>query len=216
MKFDTLNLPLGPYSHHRTYFDHDSVPLLFSLKAQNSSGYALGNVVDETENTLSIVFALLNDDQLLSVEKGEVPLRSAFTQPLTEKVFYVEYTDGAYDNNSLSPVPADQVSEEWLPQEGACLGSGQPAQGSSRDGLYKFFWDCGRAGSLEGAFIADSADIASILGKEVYFGEALGKHSEIYGIVEADDIELVSDDSAVVSALRGFSVGYNPLDYLQE
>ena len=40
--------------------------------------------------------------------------------------------------------------------------------------LYKFHWDCGRQGDLEGMFIADEQAVADAIGKEAQFGEALG------------------------------------------
>ena len=37
--------------------------------------------------------------------------------------------------------------------------------------IYEFCWDCGRQGSVEGSFIADTEEVAKHIGKEVYFGE---------------------------------------------
>lgn len=83
--------------------------------------------------------------------------------------------------------------------------------------LYSFYWDCGRMGDLQGLFIAEESDIEKILGKEVYFGEVLGKHSEVYGTVDDNDIEVVSEDQEKIEWLEnllGSTVsGYNPLDY---
>ena len=61
--------------------------------------------------------------------------------------------------------------------------------------LYKFYWDCGRMGYLDGLFIAEESDLEEAYDKEVYFGEVLGIHSEIYGTLNRDDISLISDDS---------------------
>jgi hypothetical protein len=87
-------------------------------------------------------------------------------------------------------------------------------------GLYKFNWDCGRMGDVEGIFIAEDYDIKAAYGKEIYFGEILGKHSEVLGGLNEGDIELITEDKNVVGILRshcGDSIsGYNPLDYLQE
>lgn len=83
--------------------------------------------------------------------------------------------------------------------------------------LYSFYWDCGRMGEVTGLFIAEPKDVAGVIGKEVYFGEILGKHSEVYGIVNQQDIELVSDDQEKVQwllDLLGTNVsGWNPLHY---
>lgn len=85
--------------------------------------------------------------------------------------------------------------------------------------LYSFYWDCGRSGDLSGLFIAEESEVQKILGKEVYFGEVLGKHSEIYDTIGIDDIKEVSSDTEKVEWLEnllGSTVsGYNPLDYFE-
>ena len=86
--------------------------------------------------------------------------------------------------------------------------------------LYSFYWDCGRGGSVEGLFIATPSEIEEITGKQIYLGEVLGKHSEVYGEINEGDIKLVSDDQDKVSWLGGLMVsntisGYNPLDYYE-
>lgn len=86
--------------------------------------------------------------------------------------------------------------------------------------LYRFYVDCGRMGHLEGLFIATQGEVNRAIGKNVYFGEVLGKHSEIEGTLEAHEIELVSDDQEKVQwllGLCGYNVsGFNPLDYVSE
>lgn len=85
--------------------------------------------------------------------------------------------------------------------------------------LYSFYWDCGRMGSVDALFISDEETVNAALGKRVYFGEILGKHSEIYGTLKKEDITVVSTDGEKVEWLRnllGSSVsGYNPLSYLE-
>lgn len=86
--------------------------------------------------------------------------------------------------------------------------------------LYKFHWDCGRQGDLEGLFIADEQTVADAIGKEAQFGEALGKHSDVYGELEAGDVEAIELPAEIVDLLAdklGHSIsGYNPLDYIYE
>lgn len=87
--------------------------------------------------------------------------------------------------------------------------------------LAKFYFDCGRMGDLEGLFIADKEDIEAAIGKGVYFGEVLGKHSEVYGTLDPGDINIVSEDQSVVGVLLGIfgsgSIsGFNPLSYIEE
>lgn len=73
-------------------------------------------------------------------------------------------------------------------------------------------------GDLQGLFIADDAEIAEIIGKDIYFGEVLGKHSEISGKLEAGDMTVKSDDQVFIAKFveimgGGTISGYNPLDY---
>lgn len=86
------------------------------------------------------------------------------------------------------------------------------------EGFYKFEFDCGRMGELTGTFFADSFDVESVIGKEVYFGEVLGKHSEVYGTIDEGGITLITDDTEIIKVLKDgkASVGINPLDYLDQ
>ena len=75
-------------------------------------------------------------------------------------------------------------------------------------------------GYVEGLFVATEDDISNALGKEVYFGEILGKHSEIFGTLEKKDLELIDIDSETVEKIGKYFdgktwVGYNPLDYIE-
>lgn len=85
-------------------------------------------------------------------------------------------------------------------------------------GIYRFKCDCGRMGELSGIFVADSADVEKLIGSHVYFGEVLGKNSEVEGEIEEDEIELVTDNESCVEMFEFFnlSTGYNPFDYLNE
>ena len=88
--------------------------------------------------------------------------------------------------------------------------------------LYKFYWNCGRAGDVEGLFISTQAKIDAAMGSNVYFVEILGKHSEIYGTLDAGDITIKSDDAKVIAVLREVFggkdtlMGYNPLEHIGE
>lgn len=79
--------------------------------------------------------------------------------------------------------------------------------------LWKFYWDCGRQGEVQGIFKATKQEIEDAIGRYVYFGEILGKHSEVSGTIEEGEITLISDDPIVVE--DSVVSGYNPLDYLQ-
>ncbi len=84
--------------------------------------------------------------------------------------------------------------------------------------LWRFYWDCGRQGAVESVFVASQAEIDAALGSAVYFGEILGKHSEVHGQLDAEDLTLLSDDPALVALFRDRvgSTGHSPLDYLEE
>lgn len=81
--------------------------------------------------------------------------------------------------------------------------------------LYRFFWDCGRMGNLHGLFVSEESEVKKIQGKEVYFGEVLGKHSCIYGTIGADDIKEIDADEDFIRKFEKLigSIGHNPLDY---
>jgi hypothetical protein len=87
--------------------------------------------------------------------------------------------------------------------------------------IYKFSWYCGRQGDIEGIFVADSEEVEAAIGIEVNFGEALGKHSEIHGVLEPKDFQILSQDESFVTQFvetigDGTISGYNPLNYLLE
>lgn len=86
--------------------------------------------------------------------------------------------------------------------------------------LYTFEFNCGRMGDLEGLFIAKDNTVKDLIGTEVYFGEVLGKHSEIFGEIESTMLVEKSDDVDLIKKLKnifGNTIsGYNPLDYLEE
>lgn len=86
--------------------------------------------------------------------------------------------------------------------------------------LYRFYWDCRRGGCVEGLFIEDSDVVEKYIGGDVYFGEILGKHSDVYGTLDEGDLTVISEDQEKIQWLQeilGNSVsGYNPFDYMQE
>lgn len=86
--------------------------------------------------------------------------------------------------------------------------------------LYKFLWG-GRDGDVESLFIANEEKINNSIGKRVYFGEILGKHSEVEGILERNDLSIISSDKEFIELTKktfGKTTlcGYNPLDYIDD
>ena len=82
--------------------------------------------------------------------------------------------------------------------------------------LVQFYWDCGRMGDLEGLFITTEDELKSWYGREAYFGEVLGKHSEI----DESDFMIKSDDQefiAKIEELLGEHLsGFYPGDYISD
>lgn len=83
--------------------------------------------------------------------------------------------------------------------------------------VFKLHFDCGRMGQLDGVFVAEKEQMDKLVksGIQVYFGEVLGKHSEIYDPISEKDYTLVSEDPNVVSVIEDnkLSTGYNPFNY---
>lgn len=79
--------------------------------------------------------------------------------------------------------------------------------------VFKLNFDCGRMGSLEGVFIESKSKVDFLIksGIKVYFGEVLGKHSEVYGSVTESEIELVSSEPDAIKWCT--PSGYDPFQY---
>ena len=84
--------------------------------------------------------------------------------------------------------------------------------------LYRFYWDKGRMGYVTGTFVAEESEITAAIGKQVYFGEILGKHSDIYGILKAEDLTILTDDQDFIEKFSQLHCesGHNPLYHLNE
>ena len=104
--------------------------------------------------------------------------------------------------------------------------------------LYNFHFDCGRQGTLNGMFAVDARGEAALDAliasrREVYFGEVLGKHSEVSGPIDPGDVSMVDatpEEVATVCRILcgggdaiapdGFPWcdihGFNPLSYLAQ
>jgi hypothetical protein len=84
--------------------------------------------------------------------------------------------------------------------------------------LYKFHWYVRRMGDVEGIFAAEEADVEKAIGLRVQFGEILGKHSDIHGTLDREDLTVLTDDANFIAKAKAYGlipVGHNPLDRLQ-
>ena len=86
----------------------------------------------------------------------------------------------------------------------------------STKGIYRLHVDCGRQGELIGIFIAEKEHVRVLIesGIEVYWGEVLGKHSEVFGPIEDGELTLCSDNPEAIKIVEdlGLEIGYNPFN----
>lgn len=83
------------------------------------------------------------------------------------------------------------------------------------EALYKFEWST-HYGDLIGIFVTDDKLIEAIIGRKVCFGDVLGKHSEVYGIISDLDFTLLSTNPEVIAEFKKIGpIGYRPFDYLE-
>lgn len=87
--------------------------------------------------------------------------------------------------------------------------------------IVSFYVDYGRMGDLNGIFICEKEALENLYGKEIYFGEVLGKHSEV--VVEVDEgcFEIKTNDQDFIAKFieimgDGTISGYNPFDFIDE
>ena len=75
----------------------------------------------------------------------------------------------------------------------------------------------GRGGNLSGLFISTTESVKKLIDSktEVYFGEVLGKHSEVSGYLTSEHIELVTTDHIAISVFEKYklAVGLNPFNF---
>ena len=87
----------------------------------------------------------------------------------------------------------------------------------NKKGIYRLNAEFGRMGDLTGIFIANKEHVKILIeyGIEVYWGEVLGKHSEVYGSLDESELTLVSDNPEAIKIIEELRLenGYNPFDY---
>lgn len=85
------------------------------------------------------------------------------------------------------------------------------------EAIYRMRFDCGRQGELTGIFVAEKAKVKVLLenGIEIYWGEVLGKHSEVYGPLDEGELIEVSDNPDAIKIIKQLKLesGYNPFHY---
>lgn len=81
--------------------------------------------------------------------------------------------------------------------------------------LFRFSWFF-RGGEVTGLFAAEEEKVRAAVGEMCYFGEILGKHSEVYGTLKTEDFRVVPCSPSFAEEFTTVvgSVGHNPLDCL--
>lgn len=86
------------------------------------------------------------------------------------------------------------------------------------EALYKLHVDYGRSGCLSGLFIAEKENMDKLVEDKtiIYFGDVLGKHSDIHGELTNEDFTMVTDDVNVIKLVRDYKLenGPNPFHYV--
>ena len=84
--------------------------------------------------------------------------------------------------------------------------------------MYRWNAGFGRSGNLDGVFFDDCRLIEALKGNDVYFGEVLGKHSDITYTLRTKDFECIELDFDTLKMLcekLGQTVsGFNPIHEL--
>ena len=84
-------------------------------------------------------------------------------------------------------------------------------------GLYKLDIERRRSSNITGIFVEQSDYVDYLIKSkiEVHFGEIEGKHSDVYGSIDAKDISLITQDENVIKIVQeyGLENGINPFDY---
>lgn len=83
--------------------------------------------------------------------------------------------------------------------------------------VYKMNFKCGRSGELTGIFVEDTELVDALIVSEieVYFGEALGKHSEVSGPITKGEITIATTSLDAIAVIEDLNLetGYNPFEH---
>jgi predicted RNA-binding protein len=74
-------------------------------------------------------------------------------------------------------------------------------------------------GDVQCIFVEEESVVKNCIGKTVCFGEILGKHSEVVGKLEEEDLTVLTDDQHAIEIIEkyiGSSFGHNPIDIIIE
>ncbi len=85
---------------------------------------------------------------------------------------------------------------------------------------YAFHVDCGRGGELHGQFLLNAEEqllLEDLYGRDVSFGEVLGKHSDVTVHMTRKHITLITEDQVFLARAVALNIdldsGFNPLQH---
>jgi hypothetical protein len=82
-----------------------------------------------------------------------------------------------------------------------------------------FRWECGSHGDVTSVFVCDPDVLETCYGAYLNFGDVFGDDVDICGVLEAEDITILTTDADAVAKVRAAYgetvVGRNPLLFLQ-
>lgn len=72
--------------------------------------------------------------------------------------------------------------------------------------LYRYSESFGRMGSLDGTFVAEEDQMAKLMGRTVYLGEVLGKHSEITTTLSKKNLKVLTEDQDFITKAEEYGL----------
>jgi hypothetical protein len=85
--------------------------------------------------------------------------------------------------------------------------------------LWRFSWYFRRGGEVESLFVATEEEVNNLIGQYVYFGEIMGKHSEVCGNIDDGDITKLDISPEAVEEVTNYLgttwSGYDPRNYVR-
>lgn len=84
--------------------------------------------------------------------------------------------------------------------------------------LYRMYIDCGRMGNLYATFVSTPEQINNLIGEKIYFGEVLGKHSEVIVTMKPEHFKILTEDQDFIDKFQEYVLesGHVPFYYLEE
>ena len=85
--------------------------------------------------------------------------------------------------------------------------------------IYSYYEEFGRMGELSGVFVSTDEALLAKKGQLAYFGEVLGKHSDIFTDEWFDHVECLTDDQDFIKKAIKYGLvrsGINPLEYIDD